>query len=286
MFTQNHPFLAQRKGKARFLAGLIVLCALGLTSLMVPRSLSEATAPAIHEAPSIQKNRLVRLGKRVAPPKKVEVASTLLPVVRQKDIKSEHQILADQVLRALPSTCRDNLKNFYVNYEPGAARGLGGASTIIITGSVPAAEFIALLVHECGHVVDLGGLQGTPASGASAFADGSTVIYNNDPSVAFYSISWENAHKLKVGSKESDSVSGYALSDAFENFAETFAFYALQEKEFKRLAETNAVMRAKYEFMRDTVFAGTPTLATGKFVRGTRAPWDITLLPYEWHAKK
>jgi hypothetical protein len=163
-------------------------------------------------------------------------------------------------------------------------RGLGGANTIIITGNVSDAEFVALLVHECGHVVDLGGLTGSSDSGTSSFFDGTIPMYLSDASVGFYSISWTTARTKKKGMRDADFVSGYAAtSDVFEDFSETFAFYALQNKEFARLAKTNAVLRAKYLFMRDHVFNDVPPLSLGSFVRGKKVPWDVTKLPYTWY---
>lgn len=214
-------------------------------------------------------------------------ASSLLSVVNQDDIHADQRILADQVLRALPSWCRDNLKNFYVTYDPHASnRGLGGEDTIIVIGTVPANEFRALVTHECGHVSDLGGLRGTPNAGQSGFFDGNQPIFRNDPSVAFYQISWITGTINQPNTKATDFVSGYAESDPFEDFAETFAFYALHKKEFQRLAKANPVLKAKYDFMDLVVFSGNPEIASSTYKRGSRVPWDVTKLPYVWHAKK
>lgn len=286
MFLRTQSSPARVKVPSLLVRGLTLAILFSVSIPMVPRATHDARAHEVHEAPSIRSNMLVRLGKRLASaPTPQAPKPTLLPIVMQDDISAEHQVVADQVLRALPSFCRENLKNFYVNYEPNPKnRGLGGASTIIIAGRVPIAEFIALLIHECGHVIDLGGLRGTPASGKSTFVDGQTPMYNDDPSVAFYSISWTSAKARKSSAREADFVSGYAVSDVYEDFSETLAFFVLQNAEFRRLAETNAALRAKYDFMERVVFRGTPTIASGEFVRGPRAPWDVTRLPYEWHA--
>lgn len=217
---------------------------------------------------------------------KLHAAPTLLPVVDQEDILPKHRILADRVLRALPSFCRDHLRNFYVNYEKNPKnRGLGGESTIIVTGNVPDSEFMALVIHECGHITDLGGIRGSDSRQKTLFADGSTPIYGDDPSVAFYSISWLSNTMMQPNPKDSDFVSGYAKSDPFEDFSESFAFYALQKKEFKRLAAKNAVLKAKYDFMDQIVFGGNE-IASSAYKRGKKAPWDVTKLPYVWHAKR
>ncbi len=224
-------------------------------------------------------------------PKKIMVpkpaATKLLSVVNQKDILARHRILADRVLRALPRYCRENLESFYVTYDKNAAnRGLGGESTIIVMGTVPDREFMALIVHECGHVTDLGGLQGDQNSGYSGFFDGNTPIYQNDASVSFYLISWLTPNTYQPNTKSSDFVSGYAASDPFEDFAESFAYYALQKDAFKKIAANNPVIKAKYDFMEQVVFSGIPPIAEGKHVPQNSVPWDVTRLPYIWHAKR
>lgn len=223
-------------------------------------------------------------GRRVIIPK--HAATTLLPVVNQKDILPKHRVLADRVLRALPPQCRDHLKSFYVNYEKNPAnRGLGGESTMIVIGGVSDNEFMALVTHECGHIADLGGIRGTDITRPTAFADGSTPIYGDDASVAFYSISWLSPRMMQPNMTDADFVSGYAKSDPFEDFAETFAFYALQKQEFQRLSNKNPILKAKYNFMDQFVFNGAD-VASSNYKRGKNVPWDVTKLPYVWHAKK
>ncbi len=249
--------------------------------VMVARSPSMASATDLHAAaPRFSVQRKV-----VAPAHKAP--QRLLAVVDHEDILPKQRVIADQVLRSLPPSCRNNLENFYVNYDKNAAnRGLGGEHTIIVIGHVPDREFRALIVHECGHVADLGGLRGTPAGGYTNFYDGHKPIYANDSSVAFYEISWITPVINQPGTKESDFVSGYAASDPFEDFAETFAYFALQQESFKKIAASNPVLKAKYDFMEQVVFAGSMSIAQGQYVPGKNIPWDVTKLPYVWHAKK
>lgn len=258
-----------------------------VAAVMVARASRLTSESGLHTAAP-------RFTAQVTTPKKTVVvapahkaAQGLLPVVDQEDILPRHRILADKVLRALPSHCRDNLQNFYVNYDKNAAnRGLGGEKTIIIIGTVPDREFMALLIHECGHVTDLGGLRGSQIGGGTSFFDGNTPIYGNDPSVAFYALSWISADLNHPGSKDSDFVSGYAAADPFEDFAEAYAFFALQKDVFKKLAEKNPVLKAKYDFMDQVVFANKEPVAQGQYVPKKNVPWDVTKLPYVWHAKK
>jgi hypothetical protein len=244
------------------------------TVIIVARATSAASenTAVMHAAAAVKKG--------------THAAAGLLPVVSQKDINERQQVLADKVLRALPASCRNSLQSFYVNYDLHPSnRGLGGESVIIVTGNVSDREFMALIVHECGHVADLGGIRGTVASGRSSFLDGNTPIYLDDPSVQFYQISWITSKVNQPGMNDKDFVSGYAMSDPFEDFAETFAYYALQQKEFAKLAQKNPVLKAKYDFMQQVVFSDGDRIAIGKHVRGKSVPWDVTKLPYVWIAK-
>ncbi len=282
----NHASRPAFRRNSLLLAGAAVVTAASLASGVPVASVNDALHDAAR-APRFTMAPVKAATVKTVVVKAHQSATTLLPVVNQQDIKPAQQLLADQVLRALPSFCRANLKSFYVNYDKKAAnRGLGGENTIIVVGNVPDNEFRALITHECGHVADLGGLRGSPDSGQSGFYDGNTPIFQNDPSVAYYQISWITTGISQPGTKESDFVSGYASSDPFEDFAESFAFYALHKKEFQRLAQGNPVIKAKYDFMDRLVFTGNPEIASSNFKRGSRVPWDVTKLPYVWHAKK
>lgn len=204
----------------------------------------------------------------------------LLPVVNKKDIQMKHRILASQVLSQMPPACVAHLKHFYVRYDNPENRGLGGKSTIILDGNVPDAEFIALLIHEFGHVIDLGCLRGTTVAGPSEFKDGRTVIYQDDPSVSYYAISWANAdHKHAYHDKE-DFTSGYAAWNPFEDFAETFAYFILHREAFLKRAHENSVMAKKYRWMHH--YFGNISVAVGKHPWDGSVHWDTTKLDYEW----
>ncbi len=289
--VSSKPFQAPVRKTTHLLAGGTML-ALLVAAVMVARTPSVASKSNVHTAAQtkaivlIVKNPVVTVKKTAVPPAH-KAAQGLLPVVNHEDILPHHRILADQVLRSLPSSCRDNLKNFYVNYEKNPKnRGLGGESTIIVAGNVPKLEFMALIVHECGHVVDLGALRGTPDSGYTAFFDGNTPIYGNDPSVAFYSINWIASETKRPGTKDTHFISGYAAADSFENFAEAYTAFALQNEAFKKLATTNSVMKAQYDFMEHVVFAGSEPIASGQYIPGKKLPWDVTRLPFTLHAKQ
>ena len=54
----------------------------------------------------------------------------LLSIVEEANLTRTHELIADTVLRRLPSQCRNNLRNFAVIYKDAAQRGLGGKTTM------------------------------------------------------------------------------------------------------------------------------------------------------------
>lgn len=203
----------------------------------------------------------------------------LLAAVIHPDIKAHHQKLADAVLRALPAPCRTHLKNFYVKYSNVTQRGLGGKTTIIIDGTASDAEFTGLLVHECAHVTH-SNMPGNPRSGASPFRDGSEPIYNDSPLTAFFAISWMTEGVLKAGAKKTDFASGYAQSDAFEDFAETYAFYVLHRPAMRERAKTSPAIAAKLAWMETHLPSDENAVGVSSYTWNKQVPWDVTKLPY------
>lgn len=167
------------------------------------------------------------------------------------------------------------------------SRGLAGASVMILrTGGVSDEELVAVSIHELGHVIDMGVVIGTGISGASSFMDGTDPVWNDDPSLRFYSISW-NTDKERLSNDAADYVSGYAMSDPFEDFSETFAMYVLHGERFRTLTKTNGTLARKYVYVRDTIFGGLEFSgidAISSTQPATLRPWDVTREPYSWAA--
>lgn len=197
----------------------------------------------------------------------------------QPGISTHHKELATRVFAALPPSCADHIRTFSIMYKDAKYRGLGGKSTIIVDGTAPDEEFAALLTHECGHVIS-GNLQGTPAAGESDFRDGKDSFYRDGSVVGFFSISWENERTMKKGTKDADFVSGYASSDIFEDFAETFAAYVLQRPYLRQRAKTNAAIAQKLAWMEQNIPLSEQALGTSTYAGGKSIPWDVTKLPY------
>lgn len=208
--------------------------------------------------------------------------TTLLAVVDQPDITENHKEIADDIMREMPSQCLYTLKDFHVKYQKPKNRGLAGETVIILDGTVPDSEFRALFIHEYGHVIDLGCLKGTASGGKTAFYDGSTPIYADDPSIGFYEVSWINSTTQRSNTTPNDFVSGYASYDPFEDFAESFIYFVLHNEEFKQRARENDALNLKYRWFQHNLFPEGVNVAQGKSTWTGRVPWDITKLAYVW----
>lgn len=209
--------------------------------------------------------------------------SDAIPLPLQSTMEAIHQHMIADAFALLPKRCTSSLKHLFVRYDNPERRGMAGASTIILDGNQPHDEFRALFIHEFGHVIDLGCLSGTSESAISVFKDGSMRFFENDPSVTFYEISWKDEFTQKTDARAEDFVSGYAQEDAFEDFAETFAYYILQQERFKERVRENEELRKKYRWMRRYLFNGTvPNIVEGLSTENDGIPWDITKLPYIW----
>lgn len=187
------------------------------------------------------------------------------------------------VLTKLPADHIGSLRNLILDYDPETNRGLGGRHIIILRAvNMAPEERIGVLVHEIGHVVDLGKMKEVENTKQSEFTDGKKPVYESDPSLEFYRISWENDQKRKKSASNLDFVSGYALTDPFEDFAESYVYYVLHNKDFKSKTQTSEMLYQKYQFMKEKVFNGLEFNTGNYLTEGLNLrPWDITVLSYD-----
>lgn len=187
--------------------------------------------------------------------------------------------MIEKVVHVLPVDHTENLE-IVLDYDTEAHRGWGGEGIVILAAAkMPMEELIAVMVHEIGHHVDAAFLNHTNEKFPSAYYDREQVVYSDDPSVAFYNLSWMNNKERRSGD-HSDSVSGYGVTTIHEDFAETFAFYVLHGQEFEFLSKMNPVLKQKYDFMKNTVFEGRVFEDTFSSVQTEKRPWDVTRLDY------
>lgn len=257
--------------------GALVWAAPSVANDPIPATVHDA-AQKVKRRPFVPSTSKVRRSPFVAAAIATQPAAPeILPIVDQPTITDNHKKIATKVLKALPAGCRDNLQTFVVLYKGATRRGLGGKTTIILDGSVPDEEFAALLVHECGHVIH-GNMHGTSTAGGTAFADGPYPFYADSPVIAFWNTSWKSAATRKA-SKDADFVSGYAKSNPFEDFSETFAAYVLQRDTLKERAKKNDAIAAKLFWMDVHLPVAEDLIGDGTATWDGTVPWDVTKQP-------
>ncbi len=207
------------------------------------------------------------------------MTDTAATPLKKTPLNDRHRALAKMVLGQLPRNCQAKLTSFSVLYDNPKHRGLAGKGVIILSGNVPDNEFIGLLIHEgLGHFADLTCFEGNARAGNSPFIDGGVPMKNDDASVAFYSISWTDAETKRPGADDTDFVSGYAKTDVYEDFAESVAYYELNEEAFNERASKNNVLAKKLAWLR-TYYPKNGLRITGAPWNG-QIPWDATKVEY------
>ena len=124
-------------------------------------------------------------------------------------------------------------------------------------------EFTSLLVHEFSHYLDLYYL---------------TKWIFRDPSIWFYDISWETTKILQKWQSGHDFVSGYAMTNKYEDFAESLTYFVLHNKAFLLKTKTSEILKRKYEFFMDNIFTDSEFVWT-HFALSSMIKsyyWDIT----------
>jgi hypothetical protein len=191
--------------------------------------------------------------------------------------------LVYRTLKSLPQEPVKRLRNLTLYFNDEGRRGLGGGGTIILRcQNVTDEELVGVLVHEMGHITDTGVINGSAESGYGGYMDGSNQVYKDDPSLDFYDLSFKNEKTLKDDATEYDFVSGYAMSDPFEDFAESYAYYILHGDEFRELVKSNSILQEKYDYLKNRVFNGKEYYnGSGEVVTTTVRQYDVTVLPYD-----
>lgn len=168
---------------------------------------------------------------------------------------TECKALIFQALQALPKSHARQLKQLTFMFDTSLRRGYGGQTSIRLRCTdISDEELVAVFRHEIGHLVDTGLKKGSFFSGASDFRDGGIAIYNDDPSISFYRISWLNQNIIK-DKNSLNFISGYANTDPFEDFAESYNAYISQGSRFRTYAKNNSTLARKYYILKKHFFA-------------------------------
>jgi len=123
-------------------------------------------------------------------------------------------------------------------------------------------EIIGVFIHELAHHIDIYTL---------------TKKVFQDPSNNFYQVSWENTNTIKSGQKIKDFVSWYAMSNKYEDFAESLTYYVFANEEMREKSKNSFSLKQKYEFFEKTLFKWNEFKQTNFSLDSQkRYYWDIT----------
>ena len=100
-------------------------------------------------------------------------------------------------------------------------------------------ECSSVWIHEFGHFIDLYFFK------KEVFKDTSDYFYN---------ISWDKVKVIKAWQVINDFVSGYAMTNKYEDFAESFVYFILHNADFLEKSKQSMVLKAKYDFFSKHLF--------------------------------
>lgn len=188
---------------------------------------------------------------------------------KQRELNPVHVTQISTALSIMPSDFDGRLKNLYVVYgDPKMRRGLSGVGVLFMKGEE--LDFFRVLIHELGHIFDLH--REGQSGPKSEFYDGKYRLYVEDPSVEFYEFGWKNNFERTADNL--GYASAYGMSDPFEDFAEAFALYVLQNKTFAQWSDESLVIAKKYDYFLD-IFDGRTFPAAKSYLA---RPYDVTML--------
>lgn len=125
-------------------------------------------------------------------------------------------------------------------------------------------EFLSVGIHEFAHYFDIYILE------KSLF---------RDVSQYFYDISWESTQTIIAGQKNADFVSGYAMTNKYEDFAETYTYFVLHNDDFFIRAQQSDILQQKYDFFGQFIFKN-------YLFQGTDFSFDNEVRSYYWDITK
>ncbi len=105
-------------------------------------------------------------------------------------------------------------------------------------------ELVAVFIHELAHFIDIYYLN-------------SDNIEEIDQSYYFYDIAWDSTKTIRSDMVSSDFVSWYSMTNKYEDFAETFAYYVLHNDDFKEKTKKSEILKNKYEYFGKYLFKNT-----------------------------
>ena len=127
-------------------------------------------------------------------------------------------------------------------------------------------EYFAVLIHELGHYLDVNYFE-------------KKVLF--DLSNRFYDYSWDSSKVKKAWVSGKDFVSGYAMTNKYEDFAETFIYFVVYNQDFLTKSQDSDILAQKYNFFSEYVFPDNSFVGTSFWKEKVQSYyWDITKIDY------
>jgi len=135
----------------------------------------------------------------------------------------------------------ENIKIIFIKDRPDVRWKMKDKSIFLFApDKMEKEELLAVFIHEFSHYIDL---YYFPRD-----------IYWDDISNKFYDISWKTINIIKSWQKWWDFVSWYAMTNKYEDFAESLTYYILHNKDFLKKSQKSFSLRKKYNFFAFYVF--------------------------------
>jgi len=96
-------------------------------------------------------------------------------------------------------------------------------------------ELVSVFIHELWHYIDI-------------YTLNNINLTIKDPSYYFYDIAWDTTKTIKSSMTQQDFVSWYSMTNKYEDFAESFAYYILHNNDFLEKTKKSKILLKKYNF--------------------------------------
>jgi len=128
-------------------------------------------------------------------------------------------------------------------------------------------ELFGIFIHELSHYIDLYHLER---------------IDGADISNAYYDISWYSTIVMNPWLDQSDFVSGYAMTNKYEDFAESLTYYVFHNDDFVIKMQDSDILEQKYNFIKNVIFADQSFVNTDFSIWNNVKPYyrDITKIDF------
>ena len=146
----------------------------------------------------------------------------------------------------------DILHTISISSDPGR-RGYANHDSIIInTSDIDSVrEYLEIMTHELGHIVDLGSVTGTMRRKDTTYTEfGQAVFALDDPSLDYYRLSRANETTRNAGQTRDDFCSGYGQRNPFEDFSECMNLYINHHDLFEYISSRSRTLERKYTYIK------------------------------------